>query len=222
MKKQDYVLDLIEQLKGTIPYILDMVKSGNYAEAHDLIDQVFRELVGVSSKGLVRLTDEDILRELQSDAQVAWEDKAFYLATLLKEDADIYEEQEQEDESIPRYNTAVLLLIHIALNDPERAGEYKGSITEISTILEEYELPARTYHMLMRYFELIGDYAKTEDILYEWLDAEPQALTAESSNPIEAGVAFYERLLQKSDVELALGNLPREEVESALNELTGD
>ena len=222
MRKQDYVLDLIEQLKGTIPYILDMVKSGNYAEAHDLIDQVFRELIGVSSQGLIRLTDEDILRELQADAKVSWQDKAFYLATLLKEDADIYEEQEQENESVPRYNTAVLLLIHIALNDPERAQEYKNSITEMVTILEEFELSAHTYHMLMRYYELIGAYAKTEDILYEWLDAEPDSIETDAPNPAEMGIAFYERLLQKSDVELVKGNLPREEVESALTELIED
>ena len=199
-----------------------MVKSGNYAEAHDLIDQVFRELIGVSSKGLIRLTDEDILRELQSDAKVSWQDKAFYLATLLKEDADIYEEQERENESIPRYNTAVLLLIHIALNDPERAQEYRESITEMVTLLEVYELSARTYHLLMRYYELIGDYAKTEDILYEWLDAEPDSIETDAPNPVEIGVAFYERLLQKSDVELAQGNLPRDEVEAALKELLGD
>ena len=219
MRKQDYVLDLIEQLKGTIPYILDMVKSGNYAEAHDLINQVFRELIGVGSDGLVRLTDEDILRELQADAKIAWEDKAFYLATLLKEDADIYEEEEKEEQSVPRYNTAVLLLIHIALHDPDRAAEHRDSITEITTILEEYQLPAKTYDALMRYYETIGDFAKAEDLLYEWLDADPEFFASDDPNPVASGIAFYERLLAKSDVELAQGNLPREEVESALKEL---
>jgi len=219
MPKQDYIMRMLEQLQGVLPYILDMVKSGNYQEAHAMIDQVFRELIGLGGDGLIRLTDEDILRELKADATVAWEDKAFFLATLLKEDADIYEEQEQEEKSVPRYNTAVLLLIHIALHDLDKTEDYINSVTEITTILEEYELDAKTYAMLMRYYEAIGDYAKVEDILYEWLDAEPEFVAPDGPNPAELGVAFYERLLQKSDVELAQGNLPREEVESALQEL---
>ncbi len=219
MPKQDYLMRLLEQLQGVLPYILDMVKSGNYDEAHGMIDQVCRELLGMGSAGMVRLTDEDILRELKGDATVAWEEKAFFLATILKEDADIYEEQNMEEKSVPRYNTAVLLFIHIALHDPERASEQQNNITEIGTILQEYELPPPTYALLMRYYEMIGDFAQTEDLLYEWLDTDPQFFVPDAPNPAEIGVAFYERLLQKTDVELEQGNLPREEVKTALQEL---
>ena len=216
MPKQDFIMRLLEQLQGTLPYILDMAKSGNYAEAHGMIDQVCRELIGVSSAGLVRLTDADILRELQADATVAWEEKAFFLATMLKEDADIYEKEKLEEESGARYNTAVLLYIHTALHDPERTDEYTESITEIATILREYELPAQTYAALMTFYETIGDFAEAEDILYEWLDAET---SDDTLHPVAVGEAFYGRLLQKSDVELEAGNLPRAEVEAALQEL---
>ena len=219
MPKQDYIMQLIEQLRGVFPYILDMVKSGNYEEAHGMIDQVCRELVGVSSGGLVRLTDADILRELRADATMAWEEKAFYLATLLKEDADIYEEQEMEEQSVPRYNTAVLLCIHVALQDKERANEYQEAITEITTILEEYELSAQTYATLMTFYETVGDFGKAEDILYEWFDAELEFSGSDDPNPAEIGEAFYQRLLLKTDMELEQGNLPRAEVESGLQDL---
>jgi hypothetical protein len=181
-----------------------------------MIDQVCRELIGVSSAGLVRLTDADILREIQADATVAWEDKAFYLATLLKEDADIYDEEEKEEECVARLNTAVLLFVHIALHDKERAAEYTAAITEIGTILREYELPAPTYAALMTFYEAVGDFAEAEDILYEWLDAET---SDDTLHPVEVGEAFYHRLLQKTDAELEAGNLPRAEVEAALQEL---
>ena len=216
MPKQDYIMRLLEQLQGTLPYILDMVKSGNYVEAHAMIDQVCRELIGVSSTGLVRLKDEDILREIQADATIAWEDKAFYLATLLKEDAEIYWKEDKVEESVARYHTAVLLFIHIALNDKERADEYSQTITEIATILHDYELPAPTYSALMTFYETIGDFAEAEDFLYEWLDVEP---LDDTLNFVEVGEAFYRRLLQKTDAELEAGNLPREEVEAALQEL---
>ncbi len=216
MPKKDFIMNLLEQLQGILPYVLDMAKSGNYEEAHAMIDQVCRELIGVSSAGLVRLTDEDILREIQANATIAWEEKAFFLATLLKEDADIYEKEEKEEESVLRYNTAVLLYIHNALHDKDKTEEYDDAITEIATILREYELPASTYAALMTFYETIGDFAEAEDILYEWLDAE----TADDTlHPVAVGEAFYRRLLQKTDVELEAGNLPREEVEAALQEL---
>ena len=65
---------------------------------------------------------------------------------------------------------------------------------------------------LFRYLEERALYATAEDALYEWLDRnDPDAITE--------GIAFYERLLARSDVELADGNLPRAEVEDGRGEL---
>jgi hypothetical protein len=65
---------------------------------------------------------------------------------------------------------------------------------------------------LFRYLEDRALYATAEDALYEWVDREDPAAISE-------GIAFYERLLAKSDAELAQGNLPRAEVEEGRGEL---
>jgi hypothetical protein len=44
--------------------------------------------------------------------------------------------------------------------------------------------------------------------------------TDHAPNPIETGVAFYERLLAKSDQQIVAGGLTRAEVQDSLAELT--
>ncbi|MCP4362059.1 MAG: hypothetical protein GY796_28955, partial [Chloroflexi bacterium] len=62
-------------------------------------------------------------------------------------------------------------------------------------------------------------FAAAEDILFDWLEAEPEIAQSGDPNPVEVGLAFYGRLQQKPDEELAAGNLIREEIEESLNEL---
>jgi hypothetical protein len=68
--------------------------------------------------------------------------------------------------------------------------------------------------MLMRHYEQHGAFAKAEDALFDLLEAEPG-----NSDALEFGIAFYERLRGQSDMALAKGNLPRQELEAGLAEL---
>ncbi|MBO0783785.1 MAG: hypothetical protein J2P37_33660, partial [Ktedonobacteraceae bacterium] len=81
-------------------------------------------------------------------------------------------------------------------------------------ILEAYELPAIIKERLFAYHEQNGAYDKAENILFELLEDMPgnQELRAQ-------GLAFYTRLLQQSDADLAAGNLPRAEIEEGLAQL---
>mgnify|MGYP001007716688 CR=1 FL=1 len=68
---------------------------------------------------------------------------------------------------------------------------------------------------LLLYFNIIGNYAKAEDLLFIViedvidLDIYKELLTE--------GINFYENLLVKTDFELEQGNLPRDEVVDGLN-----
>jgi Family of unknown function (DUF6483) len=73
-------------------------------------------------------------------------------------------------------------------------------------------LPVPVLRRLIAYLEDRGLYATAEDTLYEWLEQDPQ-------NARPEGLAFYERLLTKSDEDLARGNLPRTEVEEGRSKL---
>ncbi|MGH2482458.1 MAG: DUF6483 family protein, partial [Ktedonobacteraceae bacterium] len=82
--------------------------------------------------------------------------------------------------------------------------------------LADYDLPQHTQEMLFRYFERTGRFSQAEDTLDEMLEANPG-----DRGIVVKGIAFYHRLLQKSDAALLGGNLSRDEVEEGLSRLTG-
>jgi hypothetical protein len=77
-------------------------------------------------------------------------------------------------------------------------------------------LPLPTNRKLFQYNEKAGRYARAEDVLFEMLEGDevPSGLIAE-------GIAFYHRLMAKSDDELLLGNLSREELREGLAQVEG-
>ncbi|HEY4389095.1 MAG TPA: DUF6483 family protein, partial [Ktedonobacteraceae bacterium] len=80
--------------------------------------------------------------------------------------------------------------------------------------LADYELPASTQTLLFRYYEYSGQYARAEDTLFGLLETAPV-----SQDLYAQGLAFYQRLQQKSSQDLVAGNFSREEVEEGLSEL---
>jgi len=221
MRREDYIMRLIESLQGLLPYILDLVKSGAYHEAHAIIDQNLREMTGLGSKGLIGLDDEALLGLLQRDGQLNWREKAVFTATLLGEDADIYAERNHFGDSYDRYLQALHLFLHLAL-DPEVGGDGRDvtpEITAISEKLAEYHLPGRALSLLMRYHEQRDEFAAAEDALYDWLEADPALALPDHPNPLAEGRQFYARLQRLSDAALKAGGLPRDEVEAGMVEL---
>lgn len=63
--------------------------------------------------------------------------------------------------------------------------------------------------MLFHYYESSQEYGKAEDILLQRLD---QDHDSHRSVVLDEGIAFYERLQEKSPEELTQGNLPLDEV----------
>ena len=64
---------------------------------------------------------------------------------------------------------------------------------------------------LLTFYEICGEYGKTEDILYELIDNKYLDLE-QFTSIVKLGIKFYERLLTKEDDDLLEGNLPRDEV----------
>src|SRR5919199_1411621 len=57
--------------------------------------------------------------------------------------------------------------------------------------------------------KVAGTLSDAEDALFEAIDASPG-----DSGPVDAGIAFYRRLLALGDAAMRAGNLPRDEVEA--------
>lgn len=222
MPKKDFLMRMLEQLGGLIPYILDLVKSGNYEEAHAVIDQAVREVVGVGSDGVVLLPEAALLERLKADQAIAWEDKCLFLATVLYEEGKVLQAEAEEDMAYGRFIKSLNLLLILALegqSGPEEP-DLVPDIEELLALLAAFHLPGTTCAYLLPYFEKQGDYAAAEDILYDWLELEPEFIRPDDPNPLEIGLAFYGRLQALTDAQLEAGNLSREEVETAVAELT--
>ena len=86
----------------------------------------------------------------------------------------------------------------------------EGSLAER---LASSVLPVETHVLLMQHYERSGQFAKAENSLFAALDLLPG-----SPALLHIGLAFYQRLLGKSDAALEAGDLPRAEVESGRTE----
>jgi hypothetical protein len=81
-------------------------------------------------------------------------------------------------------------------------------------MLREYELPAKTRAALFTALARDGRYAQAEDVLGPLLDERPADAVL-----LGAGLAFYQGLLDRDDLDLESGGLPRAEVLVALTAL---
>lgn len=221
MPKQDFLMRMIEQLRGLLPYILDMARTGNYREAHAVIDQAVRELVGIGTEGLVNLPDEVILDRVQADSAVAWQDKCLFLAAVLTEEADMLRAQEEEEAAYGRYVKALNLLLMLAHTGDEIdvAGELAPDVDRLVTALADYHVPASTCVYLLQYYEQQGDFTAVENVLFDWLENAPAALRTGSADPGLVGLEMLVRLREKPAADLEAGGLNHDEVEAAIADL---
>lgn len=227
MKREDYIMRVVEQMSGFVTYILGLAKSQQHEEAHEVINQATGELLGLSTGSVVELSDEDLVEILQfyqppgwQYSGVTWEEKCLFLVTLLKHDGDLYQAQGYKNESRERYLKALQLLLKVTMYRSDVVpSDYVPTVAEILAELNTYILPPQINETLLRYYEQRGEFDKAEDVLFDWIGADSMVVETAAIDPIESGIAFYNRLTQKSDQELNVGNLPREEVQDGLAEL---
>lgn len=221
MFRRDFLMQMIEQLRGLLPYVLDLARAGNYDEAHAVLNQAVRELVGVGTNGVVNLPDDVIIERLQADNMAAWQDKCLFLTAVLYEEAQMLVEQEAIEAAYGRYIKALNLLLTLAFSDDEvrRHTDLTPDIEQIVSALAGYHLPGYTCLKLMAYYEQMGVYTAVENILFDWLENAPEQFRTNNTNPGQAGLEFFLRLRHKSPAELQMGGLNQAEVEIAIMEL---
>jgi hypothetical protein len=66
----------------------------------------------------------------------------------------------------------------------------------------------------MQYYERLGDFGRAEDMLFSMIEAQPDNMAL-----LDFGIGFYERLKRHSDDALAVGNLPRPELDASLAQI---
>jgi hypothetical protein len=217
MPREDYLRRLVIEMGRAWARIVGLIKSRQFPAARAMIDQAFQQILGLTPQAARTLAPHELIARLMiGETPDEGRDKCFALAALFKASGDIASAEGDADACADNDRKALDTLLTILAYAPAATPpEYAPTVAELVERLNMYELPLETNMVLMRHYEQTGAYAKAEDILFEML-VDTDSGTIE---PLTAGRAFYERLRDQSDQQLAAGNLTRAEVEAGLDEL---
>jgi hypothetical protein len=216
MTYQDYILRQIQLAGQAWARIVRLIKDRQFETAHMVLDQAYRQLIGLSPEAVLERDPNDLIARLRfNEAPAAGRDKCLALATLLRASGDVAAAQADSATAVDAYHKALRILLDTALRDPSLPlPDYVPTIEALNAELSAHALPVTTQQELLLYYEQTGLYAKAEDTLWAMLQATPGDCTL-----VGVGRALYARLQQLDDVALLAGNLPREEVDSGLTDL---
>ena len=216
MAQRDYILRLAEEIGRAFAQILYHKQIKDYQGARNFIDEQYRQTLGMGA-GFIHSVPEETLLAMLTSLGTLNAEKCWLLATLLKAEGEIYEEQGNDDESYYCYLKSLNLFLEVLLlddkiSDVDHVPELEGLLYK----LHDYELPTTTELKLLQYYENTGRFAKAEDVLFEMLNT-----GTPDKAIVERGIAFYSRLNKKSDTVLSAGNFSRVEAEEGLARLKG-
>ena len=216
MIRRDYILRQIEQFVAMLAKIARLTKNEQWQGASATVAGEFQRLTGVDGPEVLKLSETELLaRLIQGEPTPLVESKAFMLATLLKTSGDLSAGLGRLEESREYYLKGLQLLLNtMGRNEVTERPDFVPTVEAFLTGLQDAPLPLPTNATLMRHYERIGEFAKAEDVLFGMLDIEPA-----HAELLEFGAAFYRRMLELKDEELAAGNLPRTEVQAGLDEI---
>jgi tetratricopeptide (TPR) repeat protein len=209
--QRDYLMRQIEMVGVVLARILRIARDGRPGEALGLFEEAYQPLLGVSARVVSTLSDEQLLSLLTSGSMPDLRRVATVLE-LLKVEADLHEQTGSHAAAAARYRRALALAGFLAarseaLLDAAIAADLAGRAAAM-------ELPAAQRLQLARVLEAVGRYADAEDALFEAIDADPG-----DAGPVEAAIAFCQRLLALDPERLTAGGLPVDEVKASLAEL---
>lgn len=208
MISRDYLMRIIEQLVVALERILHLQDTGRYEDAETEIRVTCRKLLGFDLSFIEPLADSDIIKLLGGTGRLDTP-KCHALGILLARRAELRAIAGDEDASLRLSVKALRLLLEAHLDAGASIMKDHAAVTEaLIERLESFDLPQAIKEKLFAYFEMGGRYDKAEDALFD--------IVAMDSGIRERGIAFYKRLMLKTDAELSAGNLPRTEVEEGL------
>ena len=153
MTQQDYILRVAEDVGRALAQIIYHEEIHDYQGALSLIDELFKQTVGMGS-GFIHAISEETVLTMLTLLGILDVEKALMIATLLKAEGDIYEDQGNPDKAYYSYLKSVNLFLEILLRD-DNLHDLRCS-SEVEVILgklEAYELPLNTRYLLFRYYD---------------------------------------------------------------------
>jgi len=211
MIERDYIMRMINMMIAMLVRMIGYKNKKEYPEALLDIQATGKTLLGIDRTLVDHFSVSQLMQLFGSDLSVAVP-KSYVLGVLLKEEAEIRELMADTIAAEDIYRKSLSLLIETYLSSGEPVEPRHLELTDaILEKLSRHPHPPDILERIFRYEEAMGRYAKAENALYTLLDTRREL--------VNEGIAFYERLLTKSDEQLAAGNLPRDEVLEGMSSL---
>lgn len=210
----DFLMRMILPFEQAIVALLFAKKERDAKRGLEIIGQTSQKMLGMDSNLLSRLSDNYLYQLLEKDSEQG-AIRCLVLASLLKEEADIYQMMGDEDAAVERWTKA--LRVYLAVLPDRKLPEFGKpleNMQEMADRLRGFDISEEIRRPLMRYFESKNLYAQAENILWDMIDSVPGDRTL-----IEEGIAFYQRLESLHPARLLAGKLPLAEVQSGLQQL---
>lgn len=209
-------------LKKEIESTLDLIKigiekdliEGNTDEALKRIDRGMKGLLGLDIMTVTTLSFNNVIELISKDNQYN-SDRYMALGELLYLEGYVYGKLNNDVNKINYYKKSLMSFFEAYNEDKEIDDKYKNDLIEVLDFLNEYELEFKETNMIFQLYEYSKNFDKAEDILFDMIKKSDK-----SKEVIDFGIEFYNRLKKLDSDILEKGNLPLEEVEDSLNQLT--
>lgn len=211
MIERDYIMRMISQLTQFLTRVLLHKSAHEFPLARRELEAAYKSMLGLSPGFIDEFSDEQLIEMFgrDEDTKVL---KCYILGCLFKEEGEmLLLEGDGAGSSLAFVRSLSLLLTAFTVAGNEAQEGHRTAIEALLVRLHEVEIPVHIKEKLLTYEELSGRYDRAEDVLFE--------LTASDRQWVGSGLVFYERLLKRSDHELAAGGLPRAEVLEGMEEL---
>lgn len=165
MSQRDYILRLAEEVGRALAQVIYHRQRQDYQGALNFIDEQYKQTLGMGA-GFIHSAPEETLLAMLTSLGALNTEKCWLLATLLKAEGEIYELQENENDSYYCYLKSMNLFLEVlsvdkSLSISEPVAEVEGLLHK----LEAYELPLHTRQLLSHYFNRTGRRSKAEEII---------------------------------------------------------
>jgi hypothetical protein len=220
MIRRDYVLRQVQELAQAVARVIFLRTRRDYEAALGEVSRALQqwqqseENQSPSRTGETSnpLTPDDWI-ELCRRNEVVTGNLLVTVGNLIREQALVLSDLGRTAEASNAFLTALTLQLEAVLSGAAAVTrELVDGIDELIELTAEVSAPAGTLSRLASYLEQRRRLAQAEDALFEWMETgAPEA--------VAACRAFYGRLLNCSDEELAEGELPRTEVLEGLADL---
>jgi tetratricopeptide (TPR) repeat protein len=215
MIRNDFILRLIEQFTTALLLLFKLRKDDSPDSVIETSEEFLTQYFGLSSDSIISLDDDELLTLLRLRDETGTEEKAVFIAGVLRQEADAFAELDLEQEAYERYLKALHLMMAVIRLDPGfDMPEYAPDFEALRNALSDYLLPPLTYAWLVRYYETLVRYDLAEDVIIDWVDADE-----DDWESVQAGLGFYKRLGALTPAQLALGGLTPEDLVNGSAEL---